>query len=92
MAKFRPRNPPALPTPALHVWHSAPGAGGGVNTIALSQIPNEIYTGFVSPGSTKPGFPGLTINRITNKCLSLLPINTKDESQEKKIGAIGFKS
>lgn len=61
-------------------------------TIAVSQMPNKIYTIFVSPGSTKPSLPGLSINRITNKHPFPLPISTKDESQKKKTGAIEFKS
>lgn len=84
MAKFRTRNPPALRTPALHVWHTAPArAQGFFNMIPVSQIPNKICTILVKPGSTKLSFAGLSISQITNKCLSLLPVSTRMESGEK---------
>lgn len=62
----------------LHQW----GLGGFFKMIPVLQIPNKIYTIFVSPGSTKPSFAGLSINRITRKCPSLLPISTRDGEKD----------
>lgn len=59
--------------------------------IPVPQIPNKIYTIFVSPGSTKPSFAGLSINRITNKCLSLLPISTRDGVRRKRLEPLSSK-